>query len=105
MYLFSLLWGTPALVCLPFVLLAAKNLLLIEAVGPCTLTSFSLVMLIVNSTNFIGEVTDSMRQQQIYQLLCIYAFELFFLSASWLQGVVMRVAIFLVSVTAMMVHR
>ena len=35
----------------------------------------------------------------------MFAFSNFFLSSTWLQSMIMRVAIFIVTITALMVHR
>ena len=100
------LLGLPTLVQGIFVLLTRKNEALTELTAAAMLISFTLILVLVNTTSMVvEEMSADLRAQQIFMLILIYFIISLFVSASWLWGFAARSLFTLPTVTILMLNQ
>lgn len=87
-------------------LLTRKNEALTELTAAAMLISFTLILVLVNTTSMVAdEMSADLRAQQIFMLILIYFIISLFVSASWLWGFVARSLFTLPTVTILMLNQ
>jgi len=86
----SITYLGPSLLAGVFLVLSFRRLSFVEAVMPVFFISHVVTLILINKVDILAEVTDNMRQIQNLMFYVAYFFSQLYLSASFLQNLIIR---------------
>ena len=101
----SYVLGPPSIVTFIVSVLARKNLAFVELLTLLQLLGGALSLVLINTSELAGQVTDRHRQQQNFFFSLIYYIYALYMGASWMQGFIVRALLYFSSMIGMILNR